>query len=205
MKRLYVILVILITCLPVFGQENPEASLTDAKSAYGSGDLHATRAALEKALNELDIIIGHEILKVYPESFDNYKYKEEEDVVMGNSGGLTGLNVERKYYAGDDQYDYISILMMNNSPMMAMVNSFMTNPLFMNSADGSQKVVRVNGYKALLTKQDNGDGSFGYELQVPMGQSLLSLEFEKINNESKVLSYAETVDIKTIARLAGAN
>ncbi len=104
-----------------------------------------------------------------------------------------------------EQPDHMSLMVFNNSPMLAMVNSFLTNPLFMNSADDSQKVIRVSGYKGLLAKQIIDDEHVGYEVQIPFGQSLLTFNCERINKESLVMSYLEKIDIKGIARLAGGN
>ena len=87
--------------------------------------------------------------------------------------------------------------------MIATINAFMTNPMFMNSSNGSQKIVRVQGYKSVLNKQTNDNTLTGYELQIPFNQSLMTITADGVTNETEMLGLADKIDIKGIVKLAG--
>ncbi len=205
MKLKHIILSLLFLGLFTAGyaQDDVEKSLTDAQTAYNSGNLQDARFDLQQTLQALDVVIGKEILKTLPTQIDNFVYDEHQDNVMGGSGGLTGLNVTRYYMDKTDSSKTLNISLINNSPMIATINAFMTNPLFMNSSNGSQKIVRVSGYKAVLNKRMNDNTLTGYELQLPFNQSLLTYTCDGITNETDMLNLAQKVDIKSIVALAG--
>ena len=204
MKLVYTFLSILFLTFNIArAQDDVEKYISDAKSAYGSGNLQDARFALEQTLQAIDVVIGKEILKILPTRLNKYDCDEKQDYVMGNSGGLTGLSVTRNYFDKSDSSKTLNISILNNSPMIATLNAFMTNPMFMNTSGGTQKVVRVAGYKSVLNKKMDEDIQTGYELQVPFGQSLMTFSCEGVTNESEMISMAEKVDIKAIAALAG--
>lgn len=186
-----------------YAQDDVEKSMADAKTAYAAGNLQDARFALQQTLQAIDVVIGKEILKILPTQLDNYECDEKQDYVMGNAGGITGLNVTRYYKDNADSSKTLEINIINNSPMIATLNAFMTNPMFMNAAGGDQKVVRVAGYKAVLNKRTDDNTLTGYELQIPFNQSLMTYNCDGITNEQAMISLAEKVDIKGIIKLAG--
>jgi hypothetical protein len=64
-----------------------------------------------------------------------------------------------------------------------------------------QKVVKVHGYKGMLEKEDRDDGIESYNINVPFGDSLLTLETEGVKSESAALAMAESVPLDKIAEL----
>jgi hypothetical protein len=74
-------------------------------------------------------------------------------------------------------------------------------PMIMNSSDGSQKVVKVSGYKALLQRKDAAQAVGGYTLQIPFNQSLFTIDFDGAFTESEVTSAANSMPISEVAKL----
>ncbi len=204
MKTIYILVTLLFFTVTVgYSQDDVEKYIAEAKDAYNSGKLQDARFALEQTLQAIDVVIGQEILKILPTDLDQFTYDQHRDNVMGNAGGITGLNVSRYYNNKTDSSKTLEITIINNSPMIATLNAFMTNPLFMNSSNGDQKVVRVSGYKAVLNKRKNNDVLSGYELQIPFNQSLITYTCEGVTDENDMITLAGKVDIKGIIKLAG--
>lgn len=183
-------------------QDDVLKSLNEAKDTYASGKLQDARFSLQQTLQALDVIIGKEILKILPTELNNFVSQEKQDNVMGGSGGMVGLNVSRSYLDKTDSSKTLNISIINNSPLIATLNTFMTNPMFMNSG-GNQKTIRISGYKALLNKRTSDNTISGYEIQIPFNQSLMTYTCDGITNETDMISLAEKVDIKSIVALAG--
>ncbi len=201
---IFIILVIFLNPIISYSQADEAARghLTEAKDSFKAEDYENARFTLQQALSEVYVLVGQEVLKILPQSMENLQSNPANDNVTSNPIGISGVNVHRSY--GDENRDasYASVDLISNSPFLTMVNSFLTNPLFMNKADGSQKVVKINNYKSLLKKEENADGRVDqYEIQIPMGSSLLTMVFSGFADETTVLKMANLVDIKRISQL----
>ncbi len=179
--------------------QNFDKNVATAKSSYGSGDLENTRFALEQALHDLDVIIGQEIMKMLPTKLGSLDYDDTNDNVTGGAGMATGLFVSRSYGAHPNS---AKIDIINNSPMINSINAILAIPFVGNSADGTQKVVKVQGYKSILNKRvDEETGKTGYTLQVPMNNTLFTLEMDD-TNENEIQSLANSIPLNKIAQMA---
>ncbi|HCM75983.1 MAG TPA: hypothetical protein DIS90_06350 [Cytophagales bacterium] len=197
MKNIFTLIVLSLS-LSVMAQDF-DKNVATAKSAYSSGDLENTRFALEQALHELDIVIGKEILKQLPTKLGAVSYNEKEDNVTGGSGIGTGLFVHRSFgqYPNSGKIDVI-----NNSPLITSINAILAIPFIGNSGDGTQKVVKIQGYKAVLNRNANEEtGKTGYTLQVPMNNTLFTLEMDD-TNENEIQSLANAIPLNKIAQMA---
>jgi hypothetical protein len=68
--------------------------------------------------------------------------------------------------------------------------------------DENQKIVRVQGYKSILTKQANTEtGKTNYELQIPMNNTLLTLRMDD-TTESDITAAANTIQLAKIVEIA---
>ena len=173
--------------------------LEQAKAAYSSGNLQDSRLALQQALAEVDQALGKEILSMLPQYMESLSYVEEEDLVMGNAAGITGMHVNRFY--GDDQQS-VRVELIDDSPLLAAVNSLLSLPTFMGAADPNQKRIRIHGYKALMEKStDDSTGVVSWNLQVPFNRSLFTFQSIGFEEEKKVVGMAETIPLEAIIKL----
>ena len=181
-----------------FGQDF-NAHVAEAKSSYSSGDLENTRFNLEQALQELDIIIGKEILKQLPTQLGSLKFNEADDNVTSGSGMGTGLFVHRSYGV---EMNTGRIDVINNSPLIASLNAMLSIPFVGNSGDGTQKVIKVQGYKAVMNKNANEQtGKVGYTIQIPVNNTLYTVEMDE-TSESEIQSIANSIPIAKITQMA---
>lgn len=194
-----VITLIVLVALTYTGRtQDFAAAMSTAKVSYSSGKLEETHFALQQAMQEVDLVIGREVLKLLPPKMDNLTNNDKDDNVSSNIG-FVGATIHRSYGTGDRKAD-LSII--SNSPLIAMMNTFLNTPLlggFMN--DGKTKTVKVQGYKGRLEKQPgNTDNKTGYELQIPLGSALITF---KVNdcNDAQILEMANTIPLQQIAKL----
>jgi len=119
------------------------------------------------------------------------------DNVTANTG-FAGVMIHREYGSGDkiSNLDLIS-----NSPLIATINAFLSIPFIGNSGDGTQKVVRVSGYKGMLQKEvDEERKVTNYTLQIPLGSTLLTLTVPE-TTEDEVMKMANTIPVSEITKL----
>ncbi len=199
MTKIIIIAVsIIFTAYDATCQEDFSSSVASARSEYSSGNLENARFALQQSLAEVDKEIGREIIALLPQSIVGLSVVAGSDNVSGNSSAYGGLYVHREY---GDTTKSVTIDLIDNSPMPMGINSMLAMPMIMNSSDGSQKVIKVGGYKALLQRNDTDQGVGGYTVQVPFNQSLFTIEFNGAYNEAEVTSAANGLPIPEISKL----
>lgn len=201
MNKSAIYIIVFLAVLNASAQEF-EKNMASAKSAYNSGNLEDARFNLEGALREIDIVIGKEIMKVLPTTLGGMAYNVKDDNVTGTSGTLIGgLYVHRTYGKPDGKNVTLDII--SDSPLMAGVNAILSMPMIMNSSDGTQKVIKVQGYKTLLTKRTNENGqTTGYDVQTPFGNSMLTLNCSGITTEAEATQLANAIPLEKVIKIA---
>lgn len=195
----------ILACIALFSlqsiyAQNIDKNLSDAKSAYKGGNLEDARFSLQQALNDVNTAIGKEILQQLPAKMVNLAGNSSEDNVTGTGLGYAGLYVKRSY--GTEQGNSASIEIVSDSPLLAGINTILAMPAILSSGDPNQKRIKVDGYKALLERSEDDQGKVSYSVQVPYGNSLLSVYFNGISSESDVMNALNTIPVTKIAALS---
>lgn len=195
MKKYFLILPAIFFVSFVYAQDFSQ-NLSSAKASYTSGKLADAHFSLEQAIQELDMIVGKEILKMLPDNFNGQASVAADDQVSANVG-FVGATVHRAYGTQGSEIEIIS-----NSPLINTLNSFLNMPLIGGMMRNSTtKVVKINGYKSRLEKTgDNPAGGSDYTLQIPLKSALISIT-AKGTDDNKVLTFANTLPIDKIAAL----
>jgi hypothetical protein len=197
MKNIYLLLLSFAFSGSVFSQDFSK-NLTAARSSYSSSNLTDARFAMEQMLRDLDVAIGKEVLKLLPEKMDALPANIKEDNVTG-SGNAAGLFVHRTYGTAQKK---ANIDIVNNSPLINSLTALLSMPFVGAAKDANQKIVKVQGYKAILTRNENSDtGKTGYDLQVPMNNTLLTFTMDDAA-EADVLRLANDIPLGKIAQMA---
>ncbi len=171
--------------------------IASARSSYSAGKLEEARFAMQQMLNDLDIIIGREVLKMLPTKMGSEASNSGNDNVTANTG-LTGVLIHRDYGAGEKVFN---LDLMSNSPLVASINAILSIPFVGNSGDGTQKIIRIDGYKAMLQKSvDEVTKKTDYTLQVPIGSTLLTFTAPN-SSEDEVIKMANTIPLSQITKL----
>jgi hypothetical protein len=189
-------IVFVFTCLITSAQDFSK-NMSSAKSAYAGGKLEDARFAMQQMITDLDMAIGKEILKLLPAKMDAMTSNSKTDNVTANTG-ITGVLIHRDYGISDK---VCNIDIMGNSPLVASVNAILAIPFMGNSGDGTQKVVKIEGYKGILQKTvDSESSKTDYTLQVPMNSTLLTFTVPN-STEADVLRMANTIPMQQIAKM----
>ena len=198
MKKIFILTITLAACTIAEAQDLKK-SLATAGTSYSAGKLEDAHFALQQTLQELDITIGREVIKLLPEKMDSLKANTKEDNVTGNIS-FVGATIHRSYGMGSKK---ANIEIVNNSPMLTTLNAFLTSPLLAGLGnDGRTKVLKVQGYKSRLTKEDNSgsDEKPSYRLEIPFSNALITMN---VNNttESEILAFANSLPLEKIGKL----
>jgi len=169
--------------------------LTEAKTAYSSGKLDDSRFAMEQALQELDMITGKEVLKILPAKMDTKDANAKLDNVTGSSG-FFGVVIHREYGTVDSSNVKLEII--SNSPLLNSINALLSMPFIGNTGDN--KVIKINGYKALVQKVSGYNDRTDYELQLPLNSSLITLKAPGYSQDD-VIKLANTLPVADIAKM----
>jgi hypothetical protein len=200
MKKLFLTftaILVLLSGIKIYSQD-VQANLDAARSSYESGDLENARFALQEALNAINQAIGQEILGMLPTSIGGMEKTVDGDNVTGTGLGFAGLFVSRSYSDGNKNS---SIEIVGDSPLMSGINALLAMPVFM-SSDPNQKKIKIDTYKALLTKSTDDQGLVSYDIQLPFSSSLLTLSCTGVENENEVVGMANSIPIDKIAKMA---
>lgn len=203
MKKIYFVIITLLSVTAVSAQQEFAKHLADARSAYASGKLDDSRFAMQQMLQELDIISGKEVLKLLPQKMMDDNMRSERDEVSGTSG-FVGVLIHREYgvpaknvYADSLRTKTVTLEIISNSPLLGTLNAMLSLP-FMNNPD--QKVIKIAGYKALVQKVSGDNEEKEFELQLPLNNSLITLKAPGRSQED-VIKMANTIPVADIAKM----
>jgi len=194
MKKIFFALLSLVFCSHVGAQEFTK-HMIEAKTAYSGGKLDDARFAMQQMLQEIDIVTGKEVLKLLPARLEDKAANAKEDNVSGSSG-FFGVIIHREYGTVDSSN--INLEVVSNSPMIGSLNALLSIPMM--GSSGDQKVVKINGYKALVQKVTGSYDRTDYELQLPLNNSLITLKAPGYTQD-QVIKMANTLPIADIAKM----
>ena len=199
MKKIQILITIAALTIPgtFISAQEVTASLDEALSSYKSDNLEDARFALQEALNGINQAIGKEILAILPDEMNGMSKVETGDNVTGVNTGFAGLFISRSYSAEDKN---ASIEIMSDSPLLAGINTILAMPGFM-TGDENQKRIKVEGYKALLTRNSDSEGRVSYDLQMPFSGSLLTFQCAGIEDENEVIGMANRIPVDEIVAI----
>ncbi|MEO8712869.1 MAG: hypothetical protein ABI405_12130 [Parafilimonas sp.] len=192
----YLIIAAFMLCATAASAQDFTTDIATAKTAYSSGNLEDAHFALQQAMQEIDIIIGKEVLTALPAKMDTMSANIKDDNVMSNVGFM-GSTIHRSY----GQNDEVDLSIIGNSPLIATLNTFLNTPLLGGMmSNGNNKIIKVQGYKGQLAKSDNGNGQTDYTMQIPLGSSLITFT-AKNTTDTQITTWANTLPLQQIAKL----
>ena len=196
MKRTLIFFISALASTFGFAQDFSK-SLAEAKSSYEGGKLDDARFAMQQMLNDLDVAIGKEVMKMLPAKMEQLSSNPANDNVTANTG-LAGVLIHRDY---GTEGKMVKVDIMGNSPLVGSLNAILSMPFIGNSGDGTQKQVKVQGYKGILQKStDTETNKSEFTLQIPLNSSLLTLVVPD-SNEAEIMKMANTIPVADIAKM----
>ncbi len=173
--------------------------LDAARQAYDSGELRGAVDSLNFAIAKIQERITAGYLQLFPEPLPGW----QADAAQSDSGGLasmiTGTNLSRRYFRDDGAE--VTLRLMADSPMLGMLNMFLSSP-FMMQADPTSKPFAIKGQRGMLK---HAPDSNEYEITLMVGNRILiQAEGRGITDESTLRQYLEALDLATIQKTFGA-
>jgi len=194
MKKIVSLLIIVAAYNYSYAQDFAKR-LTEAKTAYAAGKLDDSRFAMEQMLQELDIITGKEVLKLLPSKMGEKAANTKDDNVSGSSG-FFGVIIHREYGTVDSTNSTVEII--SNSPMVTSISALLSVPFM--GASGDNKVIKINGYKALVEKVSGDSEKEEYQVQLPLNSTLITFRAPG-SSKDDVVKMANTLPVADIAKL----
>jgi hypothetical protein len=191
MKKIFILTLIILSIATTANAQDLKKQIATAQSSYAAGNLQETHFALQQMMQEIDLSIGKEILKLLPAKFDTLKVVQREDNVSAN--GMLGATTQRIY---GGQTKKVEVQVMSNSPVAASLNTLLTSPYLNN--DGRTKNIKVQGYKARLTK--DAEVKDYYTLEIPFANALLTIK-ANASNETEITAFANSIPLSKLAAL----
>lgn len=154
--------------------------LNSASSSYSSKDLESTRYSLQRALEEIDILIGQKILEMLPTEIAGLKSSPDADEHIASAAGFAGIYIERFYFS-TDTLKQMEITLVDDSPLISMINAFVNTPMVMGMS--GKKSIKIDGYKGMYEQVENADPK-EITINIPSNQSLLTMRFTGMDDAS---------------------
>lgn len=176
--------------------QNFSADIASAKTSYSAGKLEDAHFSLQQALQEIDIIIGKQVIALLPATMNNLSANTKDDNVMSNVGFM-GSTIHRTWGLNDS----VDLSIIGNSPIITTLNAFLNTPIIGGMmSNGNNKIIKVEGYKGQLTKDETSNGQTNYTVQIPLGSSLVTFT-AKNTTDTQIMAMANTLPLAQIAKL----
>ena len=209
MKSIFVSIVCMLASFSVGAQSQAEAFIKEALQFLAAKNYQQAQLSLQDAINDINTIIAVQIGDALPAEINGLKSDGDAEVnagAMGMMGG--GMSIVKNYSHPSKKENGAEVQILANSPMLASINMFMSNPAMLGEG---YKSVRVGTRRAILKSEmedyyDDGGASKkirSSELQIPLSQTLITLNLKGFATEQEELAFATKLDIDKLSALLG--
>ena len=196
--KIFITVLLLMSVMIRLSAQDVTANLSDARSSYNSGELDNARFALQESLNGINQAIGTDTLELLPANLGDMQKVDGSDDVTGTNIGFAGLYVGREYQGENTS---ASFQIVSDSPLMGSLSSMLSMSIFF-AADPNQKRIKIDGYKALLTRSEDDEGVVSYDVQMPFSNSLLTFGTVGVSEENSVTAMLDEMPVSDIVKTA---
>lgn len=173
-----------------------EAYLSEATSKYNSKNLEGARSEMQRALVEIDVVIGKMILDMLPNQIAGLSANTTTDEHLASAAGFGGVFVKRLYESADKTKS-LEISLVDDSPLMGALSGFMSSPLI--ATMSGKKSITIDGYKGMLEEMEDSD-PHEFNINIPSSQSLLTITSKNLS-ETELTSASNLVPVGKIFQL----
>lgn len=173
-------------------------NIESAESSFEKRQYSDAREAVRRAILDVELEIGKNILDGLPESISGLPAIREEDQVTSSGIGFVGLLIQRVYRDEDQE---MRITVGNDAAMLSAANFYLSSGTYATSnQDENVKQTKFKDHRAVIEY----DESSGYQLSVPFGQSsVLITNGINYDTENDFMHASEEVDIEDIKNKLG--
>ncbi len=207
MKRYLFLLAACLVGYSAFAQEQAETLIKEAQDLLAKKEYKQAQMSLQDAINAINLLIADQVAQLLPEEINGLKADGSSNAgSMGAMGG--GVTISKAYSNPAKPENNADIQIIANSPMIAAMSMYLTNPAMMGP---EYKSVRVGTQRAILkTEMEDYSDDAGNtkkirssELQLPIGQTLIMIELKGFATEQDELAFANKLDIEKLKTALG--
>lgn len=205
MKKIIFFLLAALIGLRVTGQSQAETFIKEAQDFLVKKDYKQAQLSLQDAINDINTMLAKQVAESLPAEINGLKAEGEGEVGgsgMGMIGG--GMQITKRYRNEAKPENKAEVQIIANSPLLSAMNMYLTNP---SMAGAGYKSVRVGTTRAILKSDlqdsDNGTKARSTEIQIPLGQTLITINANGFANEQDELSFANKLDLEKIRTALG--
>jgi hypothetical protein len=209
MKKLLLFAGLCLCMAPAFGQSQADAFIKEAQGYLAQKEYKQALLSLQDAINDINNLVAQQIAESLPAEINGLKAEgtgEVNNAAMGMLGG--GMQITKNYKNPAKKENDVEVMIMANSPMMATMNMYIGNPSMLGS---EYKSVRLGTRRAILKSEmndfyDTAGGSKQIritEIQVPLTQTLITLNLRGFATEADELAFANKLDIEKLRTALG--
>ncbi len=207
MKTNILILLLSVMCFRAMSQDQAATYIKEAQDYLVKKDYKQAQLSLQDAINDLNNVIGKQIAESMPAEINGLRAEAGDDNSSVNMGAMGvmggGMAISKKYKHPTKKENEADISIIANSPMMSMMNMYMSNPSMMGQG---YKSVRVGTHRAIMKTEnqdwsdDNGNSKQirSSELQIPLTQTLITITLKGFATEADELAFANKLDIEKL-------
>ncbi|MBK9104322.1 MAG: hypothetical protein IPL92_07075 [Saprospiraceae bacterium] len=207
MKTIIAFIVVVLSGLHLSAQSQAEAFIKEAQQYLTQKNYKQATLSLQDAINDINTLIAGQISEALPAEINGLKADSDSEInatAMGMMGG--GMQISKTYQHPTKRENQAELQILANSPMLASINMFMSNPAMMGEG---YKSVRVGTKRAILKSEmddyydDNGTSKKirSSELQLPLNQTLITINMKGFASEAEELAFAGKLDIDKLSTL----
>jgi hypothetical protein len=191
--------------IKVTGQSQAETFIKEAQDFIAKKEYKQAQLSLQDAISEINMMLAKQVAESLPAEINGLKAEGEGEIGgagMGMMGG--GIQIIKRYRNDAKPENDAEVQIIVNSPMISAMNMYLTNP---SMAGAGYKSVRVGTTRAILKTDlqdsDNGAKARSTEVQIPLGQTLITINANGFTNEQDELSFANKLDLEKIRTALG--
>jgi hypothetical protein len=208
MKSICVSIACMLAGFSLSAQSQAETFIKEAQEFLAAKNYQQAQLSLQDAINDINNIIAVQVGEALPDEINGLKSDNDAEVnagAMGMMGG--GMSIARNYSHPTKKENEAEVQILANSPMLASINMFMSNPAMLGEG---YKSVRVGTRRAILKSEmedyyDDGASKKirSSELQIPLSQTLITINLKGFATEQEELAFATKLDIDKLSALLG--
>jgi hypothetical protein len=192
-----------------YAQNQIDVFIREAQDHLAQENYSQAQLSLQDAINEINNLLARQIAEALPDEIDGLKSDGEEMSgagAMGMMGG--GMQIVKTYRHPSKQENEAEVTILANSPMLSAMNMYLTNPAMLGQG---HKSIRVGSRRAIMKTEmtdfwdDRGTSKQirSSEIQIPLSQTLITIQARGFASEQEELSFANKLDIDKLKTLLG--
>ncbi len=204
MKTNILILFFLAINFHAMSQSQAETYIKEAQAFLAQKDYKQAQLSLQDAINDINNVLAGQIAESLPNEINGLKASGENNVNTAGMGILGGgMQISKSYRNEAKKENEADVQIIANSPMLSAMSMYLNNPGMMGQG---YKSIRVGNRRAILKSEvqdyygDNGGSKEirSTEIQIPLTQTLITLNLRGFASEADELAFANKLDIEKL-------